>query len=443
MLTVTLSPSSVSDESMTDFTVEATVALDIPEGDWTIAIGSDDGGLIQLDGINFGATYNEEATGRALTANDNEIYFGATRSHGWTAGQFTVPAGGLSTTVRSLMFERSGDDSFELAIRSGLHDNGVDNTDWVLLEDEALGWSFAKPAADLSTTDIVLVASTAMDLQNAEAVELRDVNLAGNTLTLNALAPVTTTVRDVTGGGGIDGNALGSLVITGNVSPGASIGTTAIAGDLVLDGTGDGVGYTWELGPGLLPDPGNTTDLITVEGDLSIKDLTITLAEFDGGTAVLDDNTKLTLITFTGDLGSSDIAPLVWDFVDDDITSDSDLNYLLSAVNDGSGPLWDDVNSRGGDDDGDLDDELALLLIEFGTEAGNVLDEIDFAALPLGWTGSPVVGRDAVDGTTDRLYVTGIIVPDTLSAVPEPGSLLLLVLGAFGLLPLLRRRSRG
>jgi hypothetical protein len=143
-------PNGVNNNSMDDFTVEATAEFFIPEGDWTIAFGRDDGGLLQFDNINFGVTDGENDTARVLTAGDGEIYYGGTGGHMWTSGQFTVPTGGITTLFRAVMFERGGDDSFEVAIRSGLHGNAVNSTDWILLSDGALGWAVTPEPATLS-----------------------------------------------------------------------------------------------------------------------------------------------------------------------------------------------------------------------------------------------------------------------------------------------------
>ncbi|MDP6047675.1 MAG: hypothetical protein QGG25_18840, partial [Phycisphaerae bacterium] len=259
-------PNGKNDASQDDLTVEAVAEFAIPAGDWTIAFGSDDGGLLQFDSINFTAGYNENATGRALTPNDGEVYFGAPRGHGWTAGEFTVPAGGVTTMMRSLMFERGGGDSFEIAIRSGSHGNAVNNTDWVLLQDGALGWTI--PAAPIT---VILPSTTVVASVNSR-LELS--TLVGDTVAFGEISTHKNAILTIDSEStGIalsnltmyDGSALlstktvgaGSAVVTVTVSDTLSAGDgVGMVGDYENDDwstdltLADGATFEWTFGGG-------------------------------------------------------------------------------------------------------------------------------------------------------------------------------------------------
>ncbi len=147
---------------LSDIAIRATAVVTIPEGDWTVGFGSDDGGRLQLAGVPF---FGEAGT-NGDTPGDDEIRFNRTRGHGWTTGQITVGPGGLSTRIVTEMFERGGGDSFEVAIRAGHHNNAVSAADWTLLSDGALGWSVKSQLTDVVQTDL----ETEMRGSNATAL---------------------------------------------------------------------------------------------------------------------------------------------------------------------------------------------------------------------------------------------------------------------------------
>lgn len=123
-----------------DFVTRVSGWLEIPEGDWTIGFGSDDGGLVNIPAARFTSTFGEGGA----TAGDGEIIMNGTRGHQWTTGEFTAPAGGLQTFFEAYMFERGGGDSLEVAIFEGLGgttDAAAIGANWTILEDGALGWS--------------------------------------------------------------------------------------------------------------------------------------------------------------------------------------------------------------------------------------------------------------------------------------------------------------
>lgn len=103
----------VNDATMDDFLQFVSGTLEIPEGDWAIGFGSDDGGFLNMPSISFVETFNENGS---VAAGDGEVLFNGTRGHGWTGGNFTVPAGGITTAFEAGFFERGGGDSFEVAV---------------------------------------------------------------------------------------------------------------------------------------------------------------------------------------------------------------------------------------------------------------------------------------------------------------------------------------
>jgi hypothetical protein len=131
-------PDGTTGTALEDFAVRVNADIHIPQGTWTIGFGSDDGGFIQIPGINFS---NHWGTNGDNNVNDDMIMFEAPRGHAWTRGAFTVGAGGLTTTLDSLFYERGGGDSFEIAIISGRNSGNPSTNTWSLLEDGALGWS--------------------------------------------------------------------------------------------------------------------------------------------------------------------------------------------------------------------------------------------------------------------------------------------------------------
>jgi hypothetical protein len=130
-------PDGVNDDTQDDVMVHVQALLNIPEGNWTIGFGSDDGGQLTLTGATFLA---EHGTNEDPGLDDTVLHNG-NRGHGWTTGEFTVPAGGISAVLDASFHERAGGDSFEIAIAPGFQSNSVAPGAWALLQDGALGWS--------------------------------------------------------------------------------------------------------------------------------------------------------------------------------------------------------------------------------------------------------------------------------------------------------------
>jgi hypothetical protein len=140
-----------------DYILSAWAEVTIPAGNWSIAFGTDDGGQITVPGANFTSVFNaNDPNNRALDTDGNgvkdQIFFNADRGHGWTGGQFVVPAGGMTAIIHSSFHERGGGDSFEVAIRNnpgGATNNTVSSANgWSLLGDGVEGWDVSSDAAE-------------------------------------------------------------------------------------------------------------------------------------------------------------------------------------------------------------------------------------------------------------------------------------------------------
>ena len=140
---------------------------------------------------------------------------------------------------------------------------------------------------------------------------------------------------------------------------------------------------------------------------------------------------KLVLFTFDGFAADQ---PMIEDVTHDGVVNDADLNLLLSAF----GTTAFDID---GDPDADAveTDDVEALLAVMGVQSG--VGEITSANVtgPAGWSWGSVRYNSAAG----EVFLDNVTIPGGLAAaVPEPGSLVLLLLGALGLLPGLRRRGK-
>ena len=140
-----------AEENMDNYAMAAWATVTIPEGFWSIAIGSDDGGQLTLlnEDIEFLEGIHVDIEGFETFIDDlgrNQVIFEENRAHGWTIAQFDTLEE-TQVTLFASMHEAQGFDSFEIAIRDNLSD-GDDfivspETGWSLLEDGALDWQVA------------------------------------------------------------------------------------------------------------------------------------------------------------------------------------------------------------------------------------------------------------------------------------------------------------
>jgi hypothetical protein len=125
------------DPRETGLAIRVTADVFIPAGDWTILPGPD-GFRLRLPGVKFITKTNENAVGADELVADDTLLVAPVAPGGGSvpvaSGTFTIPEGGLRTTLLLDSFSSKG---FGVTIRSGHGTTGPAP----LLEDGALGWS--------------------------------------------------------------------------------------------------------------------------------------------------------------------------------------------------------------------------------------------------------------------------------------------------------------
>jgi len=117
------------------FTVSAMAEILFPAGTWSIAFGSDDGGLLRLPGITFTSEFGTNGDAGL----DDTLLHDSTRPFQWTTGVFTVGSD-TTLTLDALFFEYVGSDGFEIAVAQG-NVPLFNTTDYQLLQDGVFGLS--------------------------------------------------------------------------------------------------------------------------------------------------------------------------------------------------------------------------------------------------------------------------------------------------------------
>lgn len=120
------------------YAVRSTATVTIPAGEWTINANSDDGFRLRMPGVTFATPNNGE-----LSAADT-FQFAGLRGAGNSFVTFTVPAGGLTTSLQLDFFENQGGDSIELSIAAGARTSFSTGT-FSLLGNGVLGWGAFDP----------------------------------------------------------------------------------------------------------------------------------------------------------------------------------------------------------------------------------------------------------------------------------------------------------
>jgi hypothetical protein len=124
-------PASPSDGS--NFLVSVSAAVTIPIGEWTMWVASDDGRILNMPGIDFYSVVSNLSDGGHGTS---IIGYEYPTGHSNSRGTFRVD---VETTVNlsAMFWERTGGDSFELAVAKGEKTNAAD---FHVLGDGVLGW---------------------------------------------------------------------------------------------------------------------------------------------------------------------------------------------------------------------------------------------------------------------------------------------------------------
>lgn len=158
-------PHGIPDSSADQFVMWATAEVFIPEGWWSVAFGSYDGGQVTIEGVNFDdplfPRWEHTADGDGNDDPNRIRHEGAREAdqYGFTGGHFQVGSGGLETTITAMMYDQEGKDAFEVVVRDNSdflynerpQDNfGLDPTFdflWEPLADGSYGW-------ELKTTEM-------------------------------------------------------------------------------------------------------------------------------------------------------------------------------------------------------------------------------------------------------------------------------------------------
>lgn len=131
---------SQGDPIRTDYALRANASVYIPAGQWTIGVDSDDGFRLRVPGVTFLSRTNENYDGYSGSGEDTLVYSAPRGAGTVTFATFTVPAGGLETTLQLDFYERQGGDSVELSIASG-HRASFSTGTFQLLGNNVLGWT--------------------------------------------------------------------------------------------------------------------------------------------------------------------------------------------------------------------------------------------------------------------------------------------------------------
>ncbi|MDB5171735.1 MAG: hypothetical protein JWN51_508, partial [Phycisphaerales bacterium] len=140
------SASDVNDPGRTDYALRAVSNVTIPAGQYTIDVSSDDGFRLTIPGVTFTNRNGEEFSGAVNPSPANTLVYGAPRGPANTFATFTVPAGGLSTTLQLDYYEHSGGDELELSLATGLRSSFSTST-FQLLANGVNGWSLVDPTS--------------------------------------------------------------------------------------------------------------------------------------------------------------------------------------------------------------------------------------------------------------------------------------------------------
>ena len=124
-----------------DFILYATATVTVPDGDWAIGFGSDDGGQLTLAGSGLACVEACGDGGELPFESGDMIHFNGNRGHNWTIGE--IVGGGGTYEFNASMHERGGGDSLEVAIipLDDWSGAGFDVAEgWQLLGDGVYGW---------------------------------------------------------------------------------------------------------------------------------------------------------------------------------------------------------------------------------------------------------------------------------------------------------------
>jgi hypothetical protein len=118
-----------------NFLVSVSATVTIQRGEWTMWIGSDDGRILNMPGIEFYSVFNNDLSDGGQGT--GIIGFEKTARFSYSLGTFSVA---VETTLDlyAMFWENKGNDGFELAVAEGSKTNAAD---FQILGNGVLGWA--------------------------------------------------------------------------------------------------------------------------------------------------------------------------------------------------------------------------------------------------------------------------------------------------------------
>ena len=333
---------------------------------------------------------------------DDQIRYENNRGHGWTVGSFEL-AEPLETTITASFHERGGGDSFEIAVIEGeVIEAASPDTGWELLADGTLGWSVTTTGTPLASADLTAAVVTALPL---EFDVNGDTDMADQLVVENPDPNIYTTILDVDG-------------VTFNI---------AATGALANGDTFDIIDADQMVGTPIITslDPAQTWTFNPNTGQITL-----------GAALAGDYNGNGSLDAADLDMQAQAIAggqhPKAYDLNGDDLVNFNDRQMWVDDLKN----TWiGDANLNGEFNSGDMVQVFARGKYETLETAG--WEDGDFNGDTLFGSGDMVAAF--VGGGYEKGLKPGGPNP-AVSAVPEPSSVLLALLGVLSLVGLARRR---
>ncbi len=168
---------SVGSGSLSHFLVHTTGTLNLPAGDYTIFVQSDDGFNLVLDSIS-GDTVVFNKFGGSQAGDSNELLFEGPTGNASTGGSFTLTQNS-TFTLSSIFFERQGGDYMEVGISNSIL-SSTSATNYEVLKHGALDGDVDFDTCPEEEPEITLLAEYRFDDNSFGSETLNIVDSSGN-----------------------------------------------------------------------------------------------------------------------------------------------------------------------------------------------------------------------------------------------------------------------
>ncbi|MGB3725012.1 MAG: hypothetical protein WA981_04535, partial [Glaciecola sp.] len=168
---------SVGSGSLSNFLVHTTGTLNLPAGDYTIFVQSDDGFNLVLDSIS-GDTVVFNKFGRSQAGDSNELLFEGPTGNASTGGSFTLTQNS-TFTLSSIFFEQSGGDYMEVGISNSILSSTL-ASNYEVLKHGALGGDVDFDTCSEEEPEITLLAEYRFDDNSFGSETLNIIDSSGN-----------------------------------------------------------------------------------------------------------------------------------------------------------------------------------------------------------------------------------------------------------------------